>query len=135
MPQQPADPRQIRFSQNTVGPDHLDIQASMSQDGWRGDALDVVRQQDGTLTSMDNRRLRAARDAGLDRVQVRVHEAGKRLPADWVKRFSDPGQPAPTTWEEALRIRTAKQGGGFPELGTFELPRARGGVTPRTGGR
>ena len=43
-----------------------DLVASMRSNGWKGDAVDVVRMPDGKLTSMDNTRITAAREAGID---------------------------------------------------------------------
>ena len=39
---------------------------SMKSDGWKGDPVDVVRMPDGKLTSIDNTRIAAAREAGID---------------------------------------------------------------------
>ncbi|TLP58288.1 hypothetical protein FEM01_16550 [Pseudomonas mosselii] len=39
---------------------------SMRANGWKGDPFDVVKMPDGKLTSMDNTRIAAAREAGID---------------------------------------------------------------------
>jgi len=65
----------IRFSQNTVTFNktdkegaftYSDLVKSMKSDGWKGDPVDVVRMPDGKLTSIDNTRIAAAREAGID---------------------------------------------------------------------
>lgn len=38
----------------------------MRTNGWKGDPVDVVKMPDGKLTSMDNTRIAAAREAGID---------------------------------------------------------------------
>jgi filamentous hemagglutinin len=38
----------------------------MKTNGWKGDPVDVVKMPDGKLTSMDNTRIAAAREAGID---------------------------------------------------------------------
>lgn len=39
---------------------------SMRANGWKGDPVDVVKMPDGKLMSMDNTRIAAAREAGID---------------------------------------------------------------------
>ena len=43
-----------------------DLVESMKRDGWKGDPVDVVRMPDGMPTSMDNTRILAAREAGVE---------------------------------------------------------------------
>lgn len=85
-------PEEIRFTQRSVSPQTsdgiraADLAATMRDGGWRGGPVHGVRWGDGTLTSLDNRRLRAARDAGLERVPFCVHSPSERLdawPQDW----------------------------------------------------
>jgi len=77
------DPNEVRFSQTTVSYNKIDnngnsynyddLVSSMRAKGWQGDPIDVVRMPDGHLTSMDNTRVRAAREAGI---KVEARERG-----------------------------------------------------------
>ncbi|MFC7547928.1 toxin glutamine deamidase domain-containing protein [Plantactinospora sp. GCM10030261] len=81
-------PERLRFTQRSVSPrtgDGIpapDLARAMRDGGWRGQPMHGVRWGDGSVSSLDNRRLRAARDAGLDRVPMVVHGPGERLD-DW----------------------------------------------------
>lgn len=127
----------IRFSQNTVsfnktdrvtGTNYTynDLVQSMRNYGWKGDPVDVVKMPDGKLTSMDNTRIIAAREAG---VKVKAT----------VRGFDDPLTPAIQeargwqsfrTWGEAIVARINKQSGEFSTstpYGSSDLPRVTGG--------
>ncbi|MDZ7938041.1 MAG: DUF637 domain-containing protein [Rhodoferax sp.] len=106
----------VRFSQNTVSYNKVDrisgekytyddLVQSMKTGGWKGDPVDVVKMPDGAFTSMDNTRISAARDAGIN-VQANVHGFNDPLPADMIanRRFGDA-----TTWGEALTGRISNQ--------------------------
>ena len=106
----------VRFSQNTVSYNKVDRRSgkrytyddlvqSMKTDGWKGDPVDVVKMPDGAYTSMDNTRISAARDAGID-VQANVRGFNDPLPADMIatRRFGDA-----KTWGEALTGRISNQ--------------------------
>ncbi|NWC93833.1 MULTISPECIES: hypothetical protein [unclassified Pseudomonas] len=98
----------------------------MKTNGWKGDPVDVVKMPDGQLTSMDNTRIAAAREAGID-----VNAS--------VRGFDDPLTPAIQeargwqnfdTWGEAITGRINKQSGGFSAsnpYGLTEPPRISGG--------
>jgi len=98
----------------------------MRTNGWNGDLVDVVKMPDGKLTSMDNTRIAAAREAGID---VKAS----------VRGFDDPLTPAIqeargwqsfNTWGEAITGRINKQSGGFSTsnpYGSTEPPRISGG--------
>lgn len=126
----------IRFSQNTVsfnkkdrvsGTNYTydDLVQSMRDNGWKGDPIDVVKMPDRKLTSMDNTRIAAAREAGID-VKATVRD------------FNDPLTPAVQeargwqqfdTWGEAITGRIGKQSGGFANnnpYGASEAPRITG---------
>jgi hypothetical protein len=96
-----VSPYEIRYTQRSISPQTSDgivvgeLAARMGADGWQGGPLHGVRWGDGSLTSLDNRRLSAARSAGLDRVPFTVHNPGERL-ADW-----------PHEWDPARRERNA----------------------------
>ncbi len=82
------DPHEIRFTQRSVSAQTSDgiaadeLATLMRESGWRGGPIHAVRWGDGSLSSLDNRRLRAALDAGLERIPVVVHRPGEHL-ADW----------------------------------------------------
>ena len=135
--QQYLDANDIRFSQNTVSfnkKDRLtgenytynDLVASMKKDGWKGDAVDVVRMPDGKVTSFDNTRISAARDAGID-VKASIHYPNDPLPTEMIKsgRFGEA-----KTWGEALSNRINNQkpksfGSNNPN-GTLDQPKITG---------
>jgi hypothetical protein len=116
-----ANPNEIRFSQSSVN--GLDeIVESMKKNGWVGDPIDVVRMSDGKLTTIDNTRVLAAREAGID-VKMVVHEADDALPSNFVDRFTTK-KGVPTTWEEAVQLRIQKQNSTFRNAnpyGAFEM--------------
>ena len=60
-----VNPNDIRFSQSSVN-GSAEIVESMRNNGWAGDPIDVVRMPDGGLTTIDNTRVVAARQAGID---------------------------------------------------------------------
>ncbi|CAF1312704.1 unnamed protein product [Adineta steineri] len=103
-------PEVIRFSQDNVNkPEHIEeIENRMITDGWEGDPIDVVQMPDEELTSVDNRRVLAAQNAGI-KVLAKVHKADDPLPEDQIKRFTVPGLPPPKTWGEAVMIRVQNQ--------------------------
>lgn len=82
-------PDELKFSQKDVGPttsDGLtidDLTESMRTNGWKGQSLNVVEMPDGSLTSLDNRRLLAARQAGLKEVPTTIHQPNDKFPEQW----------------------------------------------------
>jgi hypothetical protein len=70
-----ANPNKLRVSQDWVSPETSDgisisaLAEHMRTGGWRGDPLDVIEMPDGGLLSVDNRRIVAARMAGLEEVR------------------------------------------------------------------
>ncbi|WP_207387484.1 ParB/Srx family N-terminal domain-containing protein, partial [Protofrankia symbiont of Coriaria myrtifolia] len=156
------NPHTIRFSQENVSPQtHDDITLpelveSMRTEGWRGKPIDVVELPDKSLLSIDNRRLLAAREAGIDVPVIRHHpdepfpeERGKSRffrPNNNIRQLSDGSlvrggmegeilykkKARPLTWGEAALFRTARQpnnpdGSRFPLLGRLEPPRILAG--------
>ena len=129
----------IRFSQNTVTFNktdkdggaftYSDLVKSMKSDGWKGDPVDVVRMPDGKLTSIDNTRIAAAREAGID-VKATVRGFDDLLSASEIKRFTIPKKGfVPKTWGEAITGRINKQTGGFSKdnpYGASQPPRITG---------
>jgi hypothetical protein len=137
IPVQTLDPHETRFSQETVsyvkkrstGENYTydDILDSMKQNGWQGEPIDVVRMPDGKLTSADNTRVLAAREAGIP-VQARVREFDNAISRRVAKRFKKTG-PTPRTWGEAAVERIKQQSKTFVKansFGSMEPPRITG---------
>ena len=112
------NPSDVGFSQATVSrvtSDGLTIDElteSLQTNGWLGDPIDVVNMPDGVFTSLDNRRLLAARRAGVD-VQANIRNFDEALTASEIQRFRVGGQPIPRTWGDAAQLRIQRQG-NFP---------------------
>ena len=114
------NPNDIRFSQTTVSYNKIDRKTgnkftyddlvdNMKKDGWKGDPVDVVKMPDGKVTSIDNTRILAAREAGID-VQATVRNAGDKLSPAEVERFTDLDKGFyPDTWGEAMTGRINRQ--------------------------
>ncbi len=119
------DPATIRFSQHSVTGASV-ITDSMRSDGWVGAPIDVVRMPDGDLTTIDNTRVLAARQAGID-VSANVHGFDEPLPPDMIGRFTT-RTGALTTWGQAVGQRIGRQNATlrttYP-LGSWNEPTAR----------
>jgi hypothetical protein len=110
-------PRDVRFSQSSVnGVD--EIASSMGANGWVGDPIDVVRMPDGTLTTIDNTRLLAANEAGIN-VQANIHAFDDVLPSSFVDRFTTPKGGVPATWGDAVLNRIGGQNAPFRSSNPF----------------
>lgn len=105
-----VDPNSIRFSQSSVN-GAGDLTQSMKANGWKGDAIDVVKMDDGALTTLDNTRVLAASRAGVN-VQANIRNATDALPANMVERFTTK-KGVPSTWGEAAQLRIGKQSAGW----------------------
>nr|WP_244169932.1 MULTISPECIES: hypothetical protein [Listeria] len=121
-----ANPSEIRFSQTSVnGSD--EIIASMKANGWKGDPIDVVRMPDGSLTTLDNTRVAAAREVGID-VQANVRSYDTPLPDQaTIDRFTTK-KGVPKTWGEAIELRVGKQKADFRNnnpMGSFDLEKMK----------
>lgn len=99
-------PTNIRYSQNSVNGSE-GIISSMKKDGWVGQPIDVVMMEDSRLTTMDNTRVVAATEAGID-VRATVHKYDEPLTASEVSRFTT-SKGVPSTWGEAITLRIRKQ--------------------------
>ncbi len=109
---QSIKPDEIRFSQTSVNGSE-EIIASMKKNGWQGDPIDVVRMDDGELTTLDNTRVVAARAAGID-VRANVHGYNDPLPDQATRRrFTTPKGGVPQTWGQAVENRIGKQSSKF----------------------
>ena len=109
------DPSKTSFSQATVSFEKNErsynyetMVESMKAKGWNGDPVDVVIMPNGTATSMDNTRILAAREAGID-VQARVRDYNSPLTLEESRRFKENGV-TPSTWGEVIKLRVEKQG-------------------------
>ncbi|MFV0457413.1 MAG: ParB N-terminal domain-containing protein [Actinomycetales bacterium] len=154
--QLPVD--QVRFSQNSVGSatylhgqrlSLLALTASMRKSGYQSDPIRVVRMPDGKFTSLDNRRLWAAQEAGLPSISAIVNDWQDRLPDTLdpdrfasrrrvVDHHGELGVAGvvimeryerPTTIGQAAMARASHQGRTpsgerFPLMGSLERPRA-----------
>ena len=76
------DPSEIRFSQTSLNGSQ-EIIGSMKKNGWKGAPIDVVEMPDGKITTIDNTRVAAAREAGID-VKANVRKYSDPLPEDMI---------------------------------------------------
>ncbi|EPY6472664.1 hypothetical protein ACWO4B_003364 [Clostridium sporogenes] len=107
---------EIRFSQSSVnGAD--EIISSMKANGWKGDPIDVIKMSDGKLTTIDNTRVVAAREAGIDAKAI-IHDANELLPENLIDRFTTK-KGVPKTWGEAMELRIGKQKASFRNNNPF----------------
>ena len=63
---------------------------------------------DGGLTTIDNARVIAANQAGID-VQAAIHGFDETLPEELIGRFTTPKGGAPSTWGDAIMNRIGAQ--------------------------
>jgi hypothetical protein len=80
----------------------------MRANGWLGRPIDVVRMPDGGLTAVDNTRVLAAHEAGID-VRATIHGFDDPLPSEHLERFTTPKGGAPDTWGGAVLNRIGAQ--------------------------
>ncbi len=104
------NPSNIRFSQSSVN-GSVEITESMKNNGWIGDPVDIVEMPDGIYTTVDNTRVLAARNAGID-VKANVHSYNEPLPNEYIDRFTT-RNGVPTTWGEAVELRIRNQKSSF----------------------
>ena len=62
----------------------------MKANGWKGDAIDIVRVGDGKLTTLDNTRVLAASRSGT-KVRAKIYNASDELLAHFVEWFISTG--------------------------------------------
>lgn len=98
-----------------------DIANSMRANGWVGDPIDIVRMPDGSLAALDNTRVLAANQAGLD-VHATVHAFDAPLPSGMATRFTTPKGGVPATWGEALSNRIGNQSASFQNAWPYGSP-------------
>jgi len=130
------NPNEIRFSQKTASYNKIDRETgqsytyddlveSMRSNGWLGDPIDVIKMPDGKITSIDNTRVAAAREAMID-VKATVRGYDEPLtPAVQEAR----GWQNYSTWGEVINARIKQQGSTFSAdnpCGSYQLPRITG---------
>ena len=105
-----ANANTVRFSQSNVKKTLPDIVESMKRDGFSGDPIDVVRMQDGGLTSIDNTRVMAG-SLSDTKLQLKVHEFDEPFPASrGPEHFTHKKtKQEPTTYGEAVTNRISRQ--------------------------
>jgi RHS repeat-associated protein len=101
------NPNTIQQTQSSVN-NAQEIIQDMKTNGWNGPPIDVVRMQDGTLKTLDNTRLMAAKYANIN-VSAVVHDSTEIIPADLASRFSDRSGGLPVTWGDAVVYRINTQ--------------------------
>lgn len=94
---------------------------SMNANGWVGDPIDVVRMPDSGLTTIDNTRVVAAHQAGID-VQALIHGFDDLLPPEFIDRFITPKGGVPSTWGDAIMNRIGAQNSLFRNTYPFGSP-------------
>ena len=83
-----------------------------------------------TFSSIDNTRILAAREAGID-VQANVRAYNERLPDSMLDRFEHPKVPGgyAQTWGEALEYRILRQNKTFQKnnypVGSYQDPKVK----------
>lgn len=97
-------PFHLRLSQKIVNKvDSTELIENMQRDGWGDyDPIDAVRMSDEHLTSVDNKRVLAAREVGIP-VRVRERRFNEKLPEEFLAkgRFRhDKHKIFAETWEQ-----------------------------------
>ncbi len=88
-------PNEIRFSQSSVNGVN-EITKSMETNGWVGEPVDVVKMSDGQLTTVDNTRVLAANNAGIN-VESIIHVENETIPLNDAIRFISRNGEIPDT--------------------------------------
>ena len=105
------DSNKVRYSQSSVN-GSAEIIESMKAEGWKGEPIDIVKMLDGEYTTLDNTRLYAAQQTGID-VKACIHNYDEPLSAEQAARFSTPKKGTPMTWGEAVEYRINKQNASY----------------------
>ncbi|MFM8453814.1 MAG: hypothetical protein ACKOAD_02350 [Gammaproteobacteria bacterium] len=79
----------------------------MKKNGWQGNPINVVKMKDGTLTSLDNTRLLAARKAGIE-AKINIFSYDDPIPSKLGHQYTVSGF-IPKTWGEAITTRIGTQ--------------------------
>lgn len=102
------DPNVLQFSQNSINRTELRVIALSA--GWNGEPISVIPMPDGSLTSLDNRRVMAARKLGIQANVRLLDPAGVVPPELLADRFDKYKLPAGSTWLDVVHARIADQG-------------------------
>jgi RHS repeat-associated protein len=113
-------PTAVRLSQSSVN-GAAKIIDSMRANGWVGDPIDVVQMPDGGLTTIDNTRVVAANQAGIN-VQAMIHGFDDPLPEGFIERFTTPKGGVPSTWGDGILNRIGAQNSLFRNTYPFGSP-------------
>ena len=93
------NPKDLKFSQESAdwhtsdGQTLEDLTQSMRAKGWQGKPVEVVENPDGTFTSLDNRRIIAARRADLTEIPTNLHHGDEPFPPEWASAAFKAGKP------------------------------------------
>jgi RHS repeat-associated protein len=101
----------ILFSQQSVN-ELSEIVSSMRSRGWAGPPIDVIELEGGKFGTLDNTRVLAAHEAGVD-VQAIVHKQGDLLTSAEAERFETKKGGTPKTWGDAYKNRIGKQNAAY----------------------
>jgi hypothetical protein len=120
-------PSELRWTQRTAGGGGRadPIRQSMSENGYVGAPIDVIKTADGIVT-VDHTRAAVALELGIPKIPATLHLPSDPLPASMAGRFG-----ASTTWGEAAAYRAATQRPPLSPTGTTTPPRL---PSSRTGG-
>ena len=114
------NPDNICFTQRSISENYKDIVDSFKKIGWQGKPVDVIRTKSGQYISMDNRRIVAAREAGIE-VHAIIHDIEEPLTIGKQMQFAIRHPEAneiiakPQTWGEAIYNRLFQNGFLVPE--------------------
>ena len=87
----------------------------MRTNGWQGKPVDVVIMPDGSITSIDNTRILAARKAGIE-IEANVRNFDDPI-EDLVRKASlRVDDTIPNTWGEAAVLRINKPAQNIPKF-------------------
>ncbi len=112
------DSKLIRYSQSTaqeIFSDKSGTITGLSENLAKGTVkpqdikpIQVVRMEDGILTSLDNRRLVSTSRIG-SKVSIVERGFNEVLTSDEIARFTKKGYPTPKTWSDATKVRINSQ--------------------------
>ena len=110
------NPQNIFFTQKSMGENYKDIVQSFKKYGWVGKPVDVIKTKNGEYISIDNRRIAAAREAGID-VHAVVHNLDEPLTRGKQVQYQVQSPSLkeqvviyPKTWGEAVYNRLFQNG-------------------------
>ena len=113
------NPADLRWTQTTAGGNGRadSIRASMTENGYNGPPIDVIKTPSGIVT-IDHTRAAVALEQGITSIPATVHLPSDLLPANMADRFG-----TATTWGEAAAYRAVNQRPPLPADGTPTPPK------------